>query len=486
MNLMHLLRETARRAPAQIALVDLRAGASWTYGELVDRIDRVAGQLERGGVRDGSTVGLHVPSGADYIVLNYAVWKCGGCVVPVPTELAQSEKQEICRQIALDFVISQPPAPRFVMPFAARGGRVLDMKIGLVPIEPLRTHPREFQAVNAAFIRFTSGTTGDFKGVVLSHETIRDRIDAANEVLRVNPSDRVIWVLSMSYHFAVSIVAYLTFGAGIVLPPNHLAAGMLEAAGQHRGTFLYGSPAHFAWLAQAANAPPLPHLRLAISTTASLSCDIAREFHERFAVPITQALGIIEVGLPCINTRFAAERPSSVGNVLPAYELRLDDAALGRRTGEIFFRGPGFLDAYYHPWRERYDILDDGWFRTGDIGELDSDDCLYIRGRAKDVINVLGAKFFPQEVEQVLLSHPAVREAAVFAQPDLRLGEVPVARVATDREPGTALRQELFHLCRQRLADFKRPQRIEFVSAVPRTASGKILHRPVPEGAPSS
>jgi acyl-CoA synthetase (AMP-forming)/AMP-acid ligase II len=171
--------------------------------------------------------------------------------------------------------------------------------------------------------------------------------------------------------------------------------------------------------------------------------------------------------------------------VLPSYRLRLEDAGPEGTTGEICLQGPGFLDAYYHPWRARQDILEDGWFRTGDIGELDSDGCLYIRGRSKDVINVLGAKFFPQEVEQVLLSHPAVREAVVFSEPDPRLGEVPVAQVVTDGG-GSELSRELLGLCRQQLASFKLPHRIDFVSSVRRTASGKVLHRRITETMPVS
>src|SRR5207244_3273993 len=141
-------------------------------------------------------------------------------------------------------------------------------------------------------IRFTSGTTGSAKGVVLSHETIRDRIDAANEVLDIGPDDRVIWLLSMSYHFAVSIVAYLTFGAGVVLPGNHLAAGILDAAKRHRATLIYGSPVHYRLLASG-DGGPIPGLRLAVSTTTSLDNNTAVRFRQRFGLPVTQALGII-------------------------------------------------------------------------------------------------------------------------------------------------------------------------------------------------
>src|SRR5206468_89838 len=110
----------------------------------------------------------------------------------------------------------------------------------------------------------------DARVVVLSHETIHARIHAANEVLHVGPADRVVWLLSMSYHFAVSVVAYLSFGATILLPPNHFAPAVLSAATRHRATLMYGSPAHYAWLASAEHAPALADLRLALSTTAAL------------------------------------------------------------------------------------------------------------------------------------------------------------------------------------------------------------------------
>jgi long-chain acyl-CoA synthetase len=164
--------------------------------------------------------------------------------------------------------------------------------------------------------------------------------------------------------------------------------------------------------------------------------------------------------------------------LLPAYRLRLENSGLGLQLGEVQLAGPGFLDAYYQPWQPRSAILADGWLHTGDIGELDADGCLYLRGRCKEIIDVCGMKFFPQEVETVLLEHAAVESVSVFGECDARLGEVAHARVVLkkglDALPGAA---ELQAWCRRRLAAFKVPEQIEFVEALPRTASGKILHR---------
>ncbi|MEX1095764.1 MAG: class I adenylate-forming enzyme family protein [Planctomycetales bacterium] len=481
MNLDDLFRETAARQPAHPALVGGAPGESITYRQLDEAIAVAARSLERARIGPGSTIGLHVPSGADYIVWNYAIWRRGGCVVPIPVELTDREKLEICRDIALDAVVVDEFSGDFALSLARGPRSELSPGLCVLPLRAGRGHPRGFESVNAAFIRFTSGTTGLSKGVVLSHETIRDRIEAANRALRLGPADRVVWLLSMSYHFAVSIVGYLTFGATIVLPRNRFAAGIIDATRTYAGTFLYASPMHIALMADFDEGPPLPSLRLAISTAASLDPAIAGRFARRYGLAPSQALGIIEVGLPCVNVDFAAEKPGSVGRVLPDYELRLTDAGLADGSGEIAFRGTGFLDAYYEPWRARDEILPDGWFVTGDVGVLDADGCLHIRGRSTDVVNVMGMKFFPREVEAVLESHPAVAQASLIVLRNGRFGDVPEARVVLRPDAHGVTDVELLRHCRLKLAAFKTPQRIEIVPELDRTASGKLLHRPIAE-----
>lgn len=473
MNLYQLFHDTAHKQPEHLAILGPRA-ESTTYGELDAAIRQTSDDLGRAGVTAGSCVGLHCSSGREYIILNYAVWRLGGCVVPIPIELTEPEKQEICRTICMDFVVSEKRALGFVKPFQKDGETDLSPRSLVMAIASPREHPAGFSDVNAAFIRFTSGTTGASKGVVLSHETVRDRILAANDALHIGPQDRVVWLLSMSYHFTVSIVGYLTFGATIVLPLNHFAEAVLKATVQHQGTLIYASPVHYAWMAKSPSAPDLSRLRLAVSTTTALDAATAESFYNRFGIPLTQALGVIEIGLPCINIDFAREHSAAIGRVLPAYRLRMEDVGLGDNLREIVFAGKGFLDAYYDPWRPRRQIMPDGWFHTGDVGELTADGCLFIRGRIKEVISVAGMKFFPQEVEQVLLSHPQVRDACVFSQRDARLGEVPCARVVF-KDGAECTESELLDYCKRRLAAYKLPQRIEFADNLRRTASGKVV-----------
>jgi long-chain acyl-CoA synthetase len=449
-----------------------------SYAQLDQRIEEIAGRLTAMGLKRGKTVGLHLGSGTDYIVHCYAAWRIGSTVVPIALELSESEKEEIVRTIAMDAVISAPGAR--APGDSIRAGEVVQLSSGSVAflVNSRESHPPELDAVNAAFIRFTSGTTGRSKGVVLSHETVMERIVAANEVLQIGPEDRVMWLLSMSYHFTVSITAYLTFGAAIILPKNTLAAGVLEADARFRATFLYGSPMQCALLADYPGSGGFEELRVAISTTTAMTAAIGERFLARYGVPVSQALGIIEIGLPCINLEHARQKPASVGKLLPAYQWRLLDVGYGDGLREIALRGPGFLDAYYSPWTPRAQIAPDGWFETHDVGVVDENGCLSIKARSKDVVSVMGMKFFPQEVERVLLTHPGVREAAVYAAPDERAGQLPRARIVLEmREPTPELEEELRQLCLRELAAHKVPDGFEFVAELPRTASGKVLHR---------
>jgi acyl-CoA synthetase (AMP-forming)/AMP-acid ligase II len=210
--------------------------------------------------------------------------------------------------------------------------------------------------------------------------TIRDRIVAANKALRIGPEDTVMWCLPMSHHFLCTIVLYLSQGATIVLARHVVARSFIEEVNRCQGTVLYASPFHYGLLARDGSDGKLPSLRLAISTTSALPQDVAEEFFKRFGRPLTQALGIIEVGLVTLNSGDPLGRWNSVGTLLEDYRLRII-APDENGCGEIAISGPGFLDAYAAPWVPREQVLQDNWFCTGDIGYLDADGFLFLAGR---------------------------------------------------------------------------------------------------------
>jgi acyl-CoA synthetase (AMP-forming)/AMP-acid ligase II len=208
-------------------------------------------------------------------------------------------------------------------------------------------------------------------------------------------------------------------------------------------------------------------------------------FESAYGVPVGQAYGIIEAGLPCINPGAQGLPATSVGRPVPGYDVAVFSDE-GRplppgAVGEIAVRGDGLFSAYYSPWLLREEITRDGWFPTGDIGSLDEAGGLFLKGRKKAVIFVAGLKFFPEEVEERINQFPGIKESRVVGRPHPHLGEVPCAEVVLDA-PGCDLEALKAH-CARALSPYKVPLEFTVVDAIPRTPGGKILRRRATPGA---
>lgn len=475
LNLAEIFFQQAASMPEHPAILGPHEDASISYGALREDMQTLAKQLQATGIQAGMNIGLHYPGGHAYIAFTYALWTCGACVTPIPMELATEEKHLIFQHIAINAVISTANCTLFTA--LTLGAAIpLTEHAGLLNLKVLRTPPAELAGLNPAFIRFTSGTTGEAKGVILSHESIFARIQAANQGLEISTNDRIVWLLSMAYHFAVSIVAYLSFGATIILSKNSFGSTILQAANRHQATLIYAAPTHYELMSHDRGEQTLSSVRLAIVTTAYLRPDIAEAFYQRFGIAPNETYGIIEVGLPAVNLDAPKQKRGSVGKLLPLYSVKLDSPD-DNGIGEIMLLGPGLLDAYYQPWQPRASILNrhGGWLATGDLGFIDEDDYLFIVGRSKEMISVAGMKFFIQEVETVLERHPSIQAACVFAVKTRRLGETPMAHVvlADDQEPPDET--ELKAYCAEHLAGYKIPDRFHWVDSLARTASGKLI-----------
>jgi len=427
-----------------------------TYGELRERVERLAQNLgRRSWPAAVPRLGVSCPDGVRHAVAMLAVMRAGGCAVPVAAECSAAEREDLVRTAALHAVLSADGTGEEV-------GEGLGCERGAeaVPRFPVAA----FEGLRPAFVRFSSGTTGRSKGVVLSHGTLQERLDSANRRLRIGAADRVLWTLPMAHHFAVSILLYLREGATVVLPRGTFGADLLASARDHGATVFYGSPFQAALLAAEDSGREWPSLRLAVSTAAPLPRATAESFRARYGVPLGQGLGLIEAGLPLVNT--AADDPRVVGR---ADDFEVKVAA----DGELCLRGPGMFDAYLSPWTPRAAAMADGWFHTGDLAELDGAGDVRVVGRLKSVINVGGSKCFPEEIEEVLRRHPGVAEARVRGEEHARWGMWPVAEVVA-RNGHAPRAEELAAHCRGVLASYKVPVRFTFVTSLPRTASGKL------------
>lgn len=476
MTVIDRIREHAARAPDHPALVVDRAAEGSRaigYGELLSRADLQARLYADQGLRSGDRCGLLAPQGAGFVERALGILAAGGCLVPIPDDHRGSVLDAFLAQARLHHLVALEAAGevfrRLPEPAAVDGAGDAD-----------------FRALAPAYLRFTSGTTSQRKGVILGHATILARLAAANRALAIGPDDRVMWLLPMAHHFVVSILLYLSEGATILLPSGSLARTVLEFAARERPSVFYASPYHYRLLGKDDSELGLESVRLAISTAEGLHREVAESFSGRFGRPLVQALGIIEVGLPVVNLASAAAKPGALGRPLPDFDVwlrgedgrPLDGPTSPTRTGEICIRGPGLLDAYLDPWLPAARILEPDGFRTGDQGWFDAEGDLHLAGRRVNRISMAGMKFFGEEVEAVLGSHAGVRECRVFAREHPHLGEIPVAEIVPEDAADPPSRGDLTAHCRAVLPGYKVPREFRVVEVLPRTATGKLSRAP--------
>ena len=459
-NLADVLRATASRHPHRPAVTDLGSRRTLTYAELERESARIRTALERAGVAPGQRIGLVAPNSIEYLAAAFGLLATGACLVPLATNLTPTEAAQIAREVELNGCLCWHPDFAFEWMDRHAPG------------------PPGLAALNAAFIRFTSGTTASSKGVVLAHEATLARVEAADRVLRLDAHDRIFWVLPLAYHFAVTIVAYVRAAAHVLLCPDTRPPALLAAIRESAPTVLYASPLHFERLGNLPTGTPLASVRVCLSTSAPITAAVMERFESAHGVPVGQAYGIIEAGLPCINTRADGPPAASVGRAVPGYEVAVfgeDGARVPAGVhGEIGIRGDGLFSAYYAPWRRREEVVaPDGWFMTGDIGRLDARGALYLEGRKKAVIFVAGLKFFPEEVEACINAFPGIAESRVYGRVHARLGQVPCAEIVAG---GGAVDVDALRAhCARQLSSYKVPVEFSVVPTVPRTPGGKIL-----------
>jgi long-chain acyl-CoA synthetase len=459
MNLNELLDQSVARWPQKPAVIEGENVVS--YAALAKIISTFEKQLAGLSLPPDCRVGLQMPNSITYIALTYALWRLRAVVIPVPVECPADEVAEITAQMQLELMLSTRPLAK---------GESLSPEIYFVRLTPAAAPDNH--GLNIAFIRFTSGTTSTRKGVVLCHETIRDRVLSANKSLCLGPDDVVMWNLPMAHHFLITIVLYLGCGATIVLAQHNRPRSFLAEANRWRATVLYAAPRFFAMLAHDNSKVQMPSVRLAISTTHSLTEDVAKDFHRRFNLPLVPALGIIELGLVAVNLSAPLQRWNSVGPAAGDFRVRIVEPD-NNGCGELAVAGPGILDAYATPWIAREQILRDGWFHTGDIARMDADGFIFLLSRTTAVINRAGQKVFPEEIEAALNRHPDVRESRVFGRHHPRLGEIVEAELVLECADVNLGRIQEF--CREHLALHKVPAQLHIVTELPRTAlTGKI------------
>lgn len=449
---------------------------SLTFQQLFEEAEQLKGQLAKLGVQQGMGVGVMARNSRNFITGIFAVIGCGATVMPMSHQLKKNEIYDILNGSGLHAILDDFHG---VNPLEDRSIRIP------MNIEAFRfgftSIPKESvfasHVDHPAFIRFTSGTTGKSKGVIISHQSAIERVEAANKVLQLGPGDTVIWVLPMAYHFVVSILLYVRFGAAIAITKDFLPKNIIEVTNLHQGTLLYASPMQIRLLASDASNEMMSSLKMIISTSAAISVDICKAFKERFQKNVSQAYGIIEIGLPMINYVKSAEHPEAVGYALPDYKVEILDSEYNPlpagAIGHLAIKGPGMFDAYLNPPTLRQDVLRNGYFLTADYATKSAEGLIKVEGREKSMINVSGNKVFPEEVEGLLETIPEIKLARITGVPHPLMGQIIQAEVILHDGKSIDV-EEVLTYCRKRLSTYKVPQRLKIVESLPMTGSGKL------------
>lgn len=327
---------------------------------------------------------------------------------------------------------------------------------------------------DAGIIRYTSGTTGEPKGVVLSHTAIIERTEVSSRLLSIGPDDTIISPVTLSYHFIASALSFLRAGAKVIESAGQSAEHIIDLAMRHNASLLYGDPEFYRQCAMASNGAPIPSLAQAISTSTSLSTETARRFEERFSKRITQVYGIIEVGLPLWNSN-SAGNPCALGSCQPPYECMIQSLE-DENSGELCLAGPGLFSGYIfaHNRIEPAPLIEQKWFPTGDIVAADRHGILTLRGRKKTAITIDEATAYPEEIEYILLQHEGVRNVRVLYDEPACAGQHMLIAEIIPSDLVSVEKHQLQALCKAVVPPPFILNEIRFVETLPHTSSGKI------------
>ena len=470
-----VLKNAAQKWPSSPAVYD--EYGVLTFKQLYEETENLKTKLIQLGVVEGMGIGVMSKNSRNFIIGIFAVIGCGATVMPMSHQLKKAEIDDILIEAKLHGIMDDQ-----------HGIQPIDSKYEIIEMN-IESYRFTFSSVlknqlfashvkNPAFIRFTSGTTGKSKGVLISHQSAIERIDAANKILKLGVGDTVVWVLPMAYHFVVSILLYVRYGAAIAIAKDFLSKNIIDITNTHNGSLLYASPMQIRLLASDNSGELMPSLKMVISTSAAISIDVCKLFKQRFNIDVSQAYGIIEIGLPMINHIKSEENPDAVGYALPDYSVEiLDDnnqPLPSGHVGHLAIKGPGMFDAYLSPPILRNDVLKNGYFMTADYASKTQDGLVKVEGREKSMINVSGNKVFPEEVESVLETIPEIKLARISGTSHVLMGQIVQAELVL-HEGKTIDIEEVLTYCRKRLSAYKVPQRVKIIESLPMTGSGKIL-----------
>ena len=512
LNLAVLLEDSAREAPYHSAVIFNETNLS--YVQVNAAANQVAGGLSNMGIRPGDKVALSCPNLPFFPIVYFGILKAGAVVVPLnvllkPREIAyhlqdSDAKAYFCFEGTEQLPMGQMGYAGFQQTASCEQFIVITANpaaqspfdgaptLGMLMHDQAPTYPTvQTNSDDTAVILYTSGTTGKPKGAELSHMNMLMNARLADNMYEVCPEEDVHLVCLPLFHsFGQSVQMNAGFyaRATLTLLPRFDPAAALGIMERDSVTIFAGVPTMYWALLNYPDAEKYDlqkiagNLRLAVSGGSAMPVEVMRGFERRFNVSILEGYGLSETSpVATFNRLDRTAKPGSVGLPVWGVDVRVvdeyDEDVVQGELGEIVIRGHNVMKGYYNKPEANEQAFRNGWFHTGDIGRMDEDGYIYVVDRVKDMIIRGGFNVYPREVEEVLMSHPAVSLAAVVGVPHEQYGEEIKAFVVLKEGADDLLEAELRMWAKDQMADFKYPRLVEFRDTLPMNATGKILKR---------
>lgn len=496
-NLAGILRESATKYPDLVAVNFM--GQKTTYRELDVAANKIAHALREMGVSKGDRVAIYCINSPFFVASYFGIQKLGATVVTVNLLLHHSEVEYILRDSGSKVLIFYE---MFAPNVAAVRANLPDLKDLIVvgkseqvsaqsyaeimqnmPADPIEVDVN--LANDVAAILYTSGTTGNPKGAMLTHQNLLSNSSSVAYSLGIKHDDILLTVLPMFHSFAMTccLITPIRQAAQIVAVPKFEPTQVVDTIAATGSTLFFGVPSMYVVLLQLPDAKvkSMESIKYAISGGAAMPREVMTQFEKKYKIPVYEGDGPTECSpVTTVNPIGGKRKIGSIGLPIRDVELKIVDLEgkelPDNEIGEIVVRGPNVMKGYFNLPEETKASFYGEWFRTGDMGMKDDEGYFYIVDRIKDMIIVNGINVYPRHVEEVIYKHPAVAEVAVIGVPHPRSGEAVKAYVVP-KPDAEVTGPEIRKFCLQNLGNFEVPRQVVLVESLPKSATGKILKR---------
>ncbi|MFL6203823.1 MAG: 4-coumarate--CoA ligase family protein [Acidimicrobiales bacterium] len=475
------------------AFVDGATGRTMSYAELDDAVRRLAGGLVAAGLAKGEVLAIMAPNSPEYGVVFHGVAMAGGVITTVNPTYTDGEVHHQLVDAGATRLVTVPMflevATKAAQDTAVKEIFVIGEAEGVAPLSSLEGEPLAEQVAvdpdDVVVLPYSSGTTGLSKGVMLTHRNLVANIVQSQAVISLGDDESFVAVLPFFHIYGMQVLMNMGLASGstIVTMPRFDLEQFLALHQEHGLTRAFVAPPMVVALAKhpLVDQYDLSALRMVFSGAAPLSAELALECGARLECEVVQGYGMTELSPVTHATPSGGFVPGSVGVTIPNTELRIVDPT-GKdldvdEDGEVWVRGPQVMKGYLNNEAATKATIDDeGWLHTGDIGHVNADGHLFVVDRLKELIKYKGFQVPPAELEALLLTHPAVADAAVIGVPDEEAGEIPSAYVVL-KEGADVTAEDIQQFVAGQVASYKQIRKLTFIDAVPKSASGKILRR---------